>query len=38
VKRLAGALCALLFACVASAQQEPDHEIHEALRGMLKES
>ena len=37
MNRVAGALCALLFACVASAQQEPDHEIHDALRAMLKE-
>jgi ketosteroid isomerase-like protein len=26
-----------VFACAAAAQQEPDHEIHEALRGLLKE-
>ena len=37
MKRFVAALCALVFACAASAQQEPDHEIHEALRGMLKE-
>jgi ketosteroid isomerase-like protein len=37
VKRIAAALCALVFACAAAAQQEPDHEIHEALRGLLKE-
>ena len=37
MNRVAGALCALLFACVASAQQEPDHEIHEQLRTVLKE-
>jgi ketosteroid isomerase-like protein len=29
----------LLFACTVNvhAQQEPDHEVHEALRGLLKE-
>ena len=37
MKRFAVALCALAFASVAGAQQEPDHEIHEALRAMLKE-
>jgi ketosteroid isomerase-like protein len=37
VKRFVVALCALVFASVACAQQEPDHEIHEALRAMLKE-
>jgi ketosteroid isomerase-like protein len=32
-------LCALLFACATTvhAQTEPDHEIHEALRTLLKE-
>jgi ketosteroid isomerase-like protein len=32
-------MCTLVFACVADvhAQQEPDHETHEALRGLLKE-
>ena len=39
MKRFAAALCTLVFACVADvhAQQEPDHETHEALRGLLKE-
>jgi len=37
VKRFVVALCALVFASAACAQQEPDHEIHEALRAMLKE-
>lgn len=37
MRRFAAALCALLFAGLVSAQQEPDHEIHEALRGVLKE-
>ncbi|HKP67410.1 MAG TPA: nuclear transport factor 2 family protein [Casimicrobiaceae bacterium] len=37
--RFAAAFCSLLFACATSlhAQAEPDHEIHEALRAMLKE-
>jgi ketosteroid isomerase-like protein len=38
VKRFAVMLCALVFAGVAAGQQEPDHEIHEALRAMLKEN
>ena len=37
MKRIAAALCALVFSCAVAAQQEPDHEIHEALRGLLKE-
>jgi ketosteroid isomerase-like protein len=37
VIRIAASLCALAFACLAHAQQEPDHEIHEALRTLLKE-
>ena len=37
MKRLVVAMCALVLASVACAQQEPDHEIHEALRAMLKE-
>jgi len=37
VKRFAVVLCAIVFASAAAAQQESDHEIHEALRGMLKE-
>lgn len=38
MKRFATALFALLFAGLVSAQpQEPDHEVHEALRGVLKE-
>jgi ketosteroid isomerase-like protein len=37
VKRFAVALCALLLASAVAAQQEPDHEIHEALRALLKE-
>jgi len=37
VKRIAAALCALAFSCAVAAQQEPDHEIHEALRALLKE-
>jgi ketosteroid isomerase-like protein len=36
VKRIAAALFSLVLACTAAAQ-EPDHEIHEALRGLLKE-
>ena len=37
MKLFAVVLCAIGFASAAAAQQEPDHEIHEALRGMLKE-
>ena len=37
MKRFVVALCALALASAAWAQQEPDHEIHEALRAMLKE-
>ena len=37
MKRIAAALCALVFSCAAAAQQEADHEIHEALRNLLKE-
>lgn len=38
MKRFAAALFALLFAGLVCAQpQEPDHEVHEALRGVLKE-
>jgi ketosteroid isomerase-like protein len=36
VKRIAAALFSLVLACTAAAQ-EPDHEIHEALRALLKE-
>ena len=37
MKLFAVVLCAIGFASAAAAQQESDHEIHEALRGMLKE-
>ena len=36
MKRIAAALFSLVLACTAAAQ-EPDHEIHEALRALLKE-
>ena len=38
MERIAATLCALLFAGAVAAQPpEPDHEIHEALRALLKE-
>jgi len=37
LKRFVVACCALVLASASVAQQEPDHEIHEALRAMLQE-
>jgi len=37
VKRLAAIFCTLAFLAAPAFAQEPDHEIHEALRNLLKE-
>ena len=37
MKRLAAIFCTLAFLAAPAFAQEPDHEIHEALRNLLKE-